>query len=164
MIRTFSRPLAIAALAAAAALAGCSKPIDLTQARQVQDVTSGWFDSGIVNGQNKLVPSVSFVVKNVSNEQLDVLQLNAVFKRVNEDTEWGSGFVTVSGSDGLAPGASSERLTINSTLGYTGTEAREQMLANSQFVDAKVQLFAKYGSSQWARVGEYPISRSVIAK
>src|SRR5689334_7491990 len=147
MLRPCSRPLAIVALASAVFVAGCSKPVDLTQALQVQDVNTGWFDSGIVNGQNKLVPSVTFVVKNASNEQLTVLQLNAVFKRVNEDTEWGSGFVTVAGSNGLGPGQTSERLTINSTLGYTGSEAREQMLANSQFVDAKVQLFAKYGSS-----------------
>ena len=36
------------------------------------------------------------------------------------------------------------------------------MLKNSQFVDAKVDLFVKYGSTQWVKIGEYPIARQLI--
>ena len=50
----------------------------------------------------------------------------------------------VAGSEGLAPGAETRPLTIRSQLGYTGSEPREDMLQNSHFVDAKVELFAKY--------------------
>jgi len=158
-------PISVGVLAVAASLsAGCEKPVDLARAVQVSDVTTGWLDSGLVDGQNKLVPSVTFKLKNVSDQQLHVLQINAVFNRVTEESEWSSQFVTVAGSDGLAPGATSQMLTINAPLGYTGTEARQQMLANSQFVDAKVQLFVKYGSVQWTRLGDYPIARNLIAK
>ena len=38
------------------------------------------------------------------------------------------------------------------------------MLQNSHFVDAKVELFAKYGSEQWKRIGEYPIARRLLTK
>ena len=38
------------------------------------------------------------------------------------------------------------------------------MLQNSQFVDAKVDLFAKYGSAQWTQVGEFPITRQLITQ
>ena len=41
---------------------------------------------------------------------------------------------------------------------------RQQMLDNSQFVDAKIQLFAKYGSIQWPKVGEYAVPRTLITK
>jgi hypothetical protein len=154
-----------AAMSLTAALSfGCGQPVDLTKTLEVQDISTGWLDSGMVNGQNKLVPFVSFKVKNGSDQTLSVLQVNALFRRVSEDSEWGSGFVTVAGSSGLAPGATSEPLRINSQLGYTGTEPRQQMLANAQFVDAKVQLFAKYASTQWAPVGEYPISRTLLSK
>ena len=61
-----------------------------------------------------------------------------MFRHVTEDKEWGSVFVKITGSEGLAPGATSESQTVNSLLGYTGTETRQQMLENSQFVDAKV--------------------------
>jgi len=38
------------------------------------------------------------------------------------------------------------------------------MLKNTQFVDAKVQLSAKYASLQWVKMGEYPIERKLLEK
>jgi hypothetical protein len=56
-------------------------------------------------------------------------------------------------------------LTVKSPLGYTGSDqSRQEMLQNSHFVDAKVELFAKYGSTQWARLGSYPIARQLVTK
>ena len=149
---------------AAVAAASCGPTVDLTKGLQVVDVSTGWWDAGIVNGQNKLVPSVTFKFKNVSDQKLDILQANVVFRRVTEDKEWGSSFVKVTGTDGLAPGATSDSQTVKSQLGYTGSEPRQQMLANAQFVDAKIQIFAKYGSIQWQKVGEYAVPRTLIAK
>jgi hypothetical protein len=143
----------------------CGPNVDLTKGLEVEVVKTGWYDVGIVNGQNKLVPSVTFTVKNVSAQTLHTLQVNALFRRVTEPDEWGSAFVTAAGSSGLAPGAITETLTARSQLGYTGADqSRQEMLKNSHFVDAKVELFAKYGSAQWVRVGEYPIARELITK
>jgi hypothetical protein len=151
-------------VAAALASAGCGEKVDLTSGLQVEEVSTGWLDTGVQGGQNKLVPSVTFKLKNVSDQPLSVLQANVIFRRVNEDTEWGSGFVPVTGSEGLKPGETSKPLLVNSQLGYTGTEPRQQMLANSQFVDAKVLLFAKYASTQWVKVGEYPVARKLLSQ
>ena len=133
---------------AALATASCGPKVDLAKGLQVVDVSTGWWDAGVVNGQNKLVPSVTFKFKNVSEQTLPVLQANVVFRRVTEDKEWGSSFVKITGTEGLAPGATSESQTVKSQLGYTGSESRQQMLDNAQFVDAKIELFAKYGSTQ----------------
>lgn len=146
----------------ALASAACGPTVDLTKGLQVVDITTGWFDAGVVSGQNKLVPSITFKVKNVADQPLQALQINVLFRRANEDTEWGSGFMSVTGSEGLAPGATSQPLTVKSQLGYTGTEPRQQMLQNSQFVDARAQVFAKYASAQWVRIGEYPVERRLI--
>lgn len=143
---------------------GCAPSVDLTRGLQVEVVNTGWFDAGIVNGQNKLVPTISFRVKNTSDQKLSMLQVNALFRRVGEKDEWGTGFMTAAGSKGLAPGATTTPLTIRSQLGYTGSDPRVEMLTNSHFVDAKVELFAKYGSTQWARIGEYPIKRQLLEK
>lgn len=146
-------------------VSGCGPTVDLVAHLQVLDVSTGWFDAGIGNGQNKLVPSIAFSLKNTSDQKLKTLQLNALFRRVTEKEEWGSGFVTVAGSGGLAAGASSAPITIRSQLGYTGSEqSREEMLRNEHFVDAHVELFAKYGSVQWKRLGEYPVTRRLITK
>jgi len=145
--------------------AGCSPTVDLATSLQVQDYSTGWFDLGIVNGQNKLVPSITFSLKNNSNQKLTTLQVNALFRRVSEKDEWGSGFLTAVGSGGLAPGSTTAPLTIRSQLGYTGSEqSREDMLRNSHFVDANVELFAKYGSAQWKRIGQFPVTRRLLTK
>jgi hypothetical protein len=153
-----------AALAVALAAAGCGPTVDLQQGLQATDVSTGWFDMGMVNGQNKLVPTVSFAFKNVSPETLSTLQANVIFRRVGEDTEWGSAYIKVTGSEGLPPGQTSALQTAKSQLGYTGSEPRQEMLANSQFVDARVEIFAKYASTQWQLIGQYPIERRLITK
>ena len=152
-------------LLAIASSVACGPTVDLTKGVEVAILNTGWYDLGIVNGQNKLVPTVTFTLKNLSDQKLVTLQINALFRRVSENTEWGSGFLTAAGSPGLAPGATTAPITIKSQLGYTGSDqSRQEMLQNTHFVDAKVELFGKYGSTQWVRLGTYPITRQVLAK
>lgn len=159
------RALAGQLLVLALLSAGCGgPPVDLAKGLELVDVSTGWYDAGPVSGQNKLVPAITFKLKNVSDQRLVALQVNALFRRVTDKEEWGSGFIAVTRSDGLQPGATSRPITINSQLGYTGTEPRAQMLQNSQFVDAKVDLFAKYASLQWVNIGERPIERRLITR
>jgi hypothetical protein len=159
------RALARSALLLALASAACGPNVDLTTALQLDVLETGWFDAGIVNGQNKLVPAARVSVKNNSDQKLVQLQLNAIFRRVADTEEWGSAFLTAAASEGLAPGATAGPFLLKSQNGYTGADqSRQDMLDNSQFVGAKVQLFAKYGSVQWVRKGEYPIERKLIQK
>jgi hypothetical protein len=143
--------------------AGCGPRIDIARALQVDGISTGWYHAGVVEGgKTKIVPAVSFRLKNVSDEKLDTLQVNAVFRRAGDDDEWGSNFVADAASNGLTPGAATDTLTLKSQLGYTGTESRADMLKNSHFVDAKVDLYAKYASTKWTRLGEFPITRQLI--
>lgn len=146
--------------------AGCGPTADLSKTLQVQHVSTGWFDAGIVDGKAKLVPSITFDLKNVGEQKLAVLQVNALFRRVSEpNAEWGSAFITAAGSDGLAGGATVGPLTIRSDRGYTGTDqTRDEMLHNRLFVDAKVDLFAKYGSAQWTKIGDFTVERRLLTK
>lgn len=145
---------------------GCAGPtVDLTKGLQIDVVDTGWFDAGIVDGKNKLVPIVSFTVKNVSDQRLVSFQMMASFFRVTDtSSEWGNGLLNVAGSDGLAPGATTPTLTMKSPLGYTGTDPRADMLKNAQFVDAMVKLVGKYAATQWTHVREVPIERKLITK
>lgn len=153
----------LVALGLSAGATACGRPVDLSAILQVRPVWSGWIDAGVVDGKHKIVPTVSLTVKNGASRPLPVLQINALFGRVGDEDEWGASLVTVAGSEGLAPGASSA-VTVTSPLGYTGVEPRAMMLANSQFVDARVDLFAKYGSTQWTRIGRYRVSRDLLAR
>ena len=149
----------------ALAAAGCGGPtIDLKTALQTTELSTGWLDEGVVDGKNKLVPTASFKFKNVSNQTISTLQGNVIFRRNGENDELGNGFVRVTGTEGLASGATSSPLTVSSQYGYTSTETRQQMLQNQLFVDGHVQIFAKYGSTQWTLIGDYPIERRIITK
>src|SRR5436190_9335373 len=109
--RLFSSGLLVLTLAAS----GCGPKIDLSKGLQAVDVSTGWFDAGVVSGgQNKLVPTVTFKFKNVSDQTLGTLQANVLFRRVGEQDEWGSGFVRIVGSDGLPSGAISPPQTVKS--------------------------------------------------
>jgi hypothetical protein len=143
---------------------GCGPTVDLAKALQLEGVATGWSDAGAVDGKTKLVPTVRFRLKNASDQKLKALQVNALFRRVSDANEWGSGFVTAAGSEGLPPGAATDALSIASQLGYTGTEESALMLINSRFIDATVDIFAKYGSAQWVRVGEFAIARQLIPR
>jgi hypothetical protein len=152
--------------ASSALLTGCSGPtVDLKQALEFNIVSSGWYDVGIVDGKNKLVPTVSFTVKNLSDQPLLSLQVMASFFRVTDPGEWGNNLVkATTGSDALDPGETTPTLTIRSPLGYTGTEPRLDMLKNSAFVDATVKLISKYGATQWTHVREVPIERQLVTQ
>ena len=158
------RSILLLALAALSLSCGGS-PVDLVANLAVDIVETGWYDAGIVNGQNKLVPAAKVTVRNNSNQKLPMLQINSLFRRVNETEEWGSAFVTAAGSEGLDPGAVKGPILLRSNNGYTGSDqSRQDMLKNTQFIDAKVQLFAKYASIQWVKKGEFPIERKLLEK
>jgi len=157
-------PVLLVPLCALSALVlpACGGPeVDLTKGLQVLDATTGWHDAGIQDGFNKIVPSITFKVKNVSDQALRALQVNVIFKQVGNEEEWGSGYLIVAKSEGLAPGVVSAPLTVHSQKGLTGIESRADMLRNSQFVDARVQVFGKYGSVQWTKIGEFQVERTL---
>jgi hypothetical protein len=114
---------------------------DITKLITVADVKTGWFDAGVENGMNKLVPTLTLTLKNSSQQKVALVQLNAVIRRVGETEEWGA-----------PTPARSVRMVWRLALHfahrpevepqYTGIEPRNVMLKNSQFVDAHIQLFA----------------------
>jgi hypothetical protein len=148
------------------AIAACGSSANESIAKLVEpvDVKTGWFDAGVENGMNKLVPTVTLTLKNVSRQPVANVQLNAVIRRVGETEEWGGAFQKVVGTEPIPPGGSTKPVVLRSNLGYTGTEPRAQMLKNSQFVDAHVQVFAKHGGNQWTKLGEWQIAREMLTQ
>jgi hypothetical protein len=143
---------------------GSSAQQPITKLVEPVNVKTGWFDAGVENGMNKLVPTIMLTLKNVSTEPVGNLQLNAVIRRTGETEEWGGAFMKVIGTDGIAPAAATKPIVLRSNLGYTSIEPRAQMLKNRQFVDAQVQVFAKHGGNQWVKLGEWPIARELLTQ
>lgn len=146
-----------------AASAGCGPRVAIVEALQVNEVTTGWFDDGIVEGGlNRLVPTISFRLENTVDVEIRSVQINAVFWRAGEQVEWGSTFVQAVGVDGLASRAETIPIVLRSDLGYTGEEPRLEMFENRHFVDVRVELFVKHGGAQWVKLSEFPIERQLL--
>ena len=155
--------LAACVLAASACSGGDGK--DITKTLSITDVKTGWYDAGVENGMNKLVPTVILTLKNTDTvSPLKNVQLNAVIRRIGETEEWGGAYIKLVGADGLAPGASTKPVALRSNLGYTGIEPRLQMLKNKQFVDSQVQVFVKHGGAQWVKLGEWQVARELLTQ
>jgi hypothetical protein len=155
----------VRAVAAATLVAGCGSNFDVEKAVKITDVHTGWYDAGIQDGKNKLVPSVSFKLQNVSTEPVESVQVMAVFRQIGDTQSWGDHYATGIDRDGLPAGHTTPGFVVlRSNLGYTGTESRLQMLQNSNFVDAQVDIFAKHASPKWQKLGQYKIDRQLLTE
>jgi len=146
--------------------AACSKPVDLKQTLTVADVSAGYFDAGIVDGRNKLVPSVTLKLRKSIDDDLRPLALNVAFKRLagegGAEEDFDESFiqgVTFNGNE-TAP------ITVRPKAGYTGDppQSRADMLKNRQFRDMRVHVFAKHGSAQWVEIGTIDLPRQLIVQ
>ena len=136
---------------------GCTEPVDLKAAVEVTDVSSGWFDAGVVNGQNKLVPSVTFKVHKKTDAELSSVSLNLLFKREGEDAPYDEVFLQRVAFNG-------EAVTVRAETGYTADppQSRADMLQHSVFRDVSVQIFAKQSSAQWVELQRVSVPRRVL--
>lgn len=167
------RSLSILALAGLiiSSSAACTPQIDLTKDIAIVDVTAGWYDAGIVKDavgdKNKLVPAISFRLKNTTADMtIGGVQINAVYRLVNDkDKEWGTTWVYgITSGAPLKPGATTDPLVLRGDRAYLGLQPRLQMLQNRDFVDATVDLMAKHDAQQWTRLGTFPITRQLLTR
>jgi hypothetical protein len=144
---------------------GCSsKEPAVKSALQVVEDVSGWYDAGIVNGQNKLVPEVAFRAKNVADGAVSNIDFNVVFHVINDPQELGAAYLRGIDSKGLPPGQTSAQFVARSALGYTSQEPRAQMLQHSQFKDVEAEIFAKRGSENYVSLGKLTIKRQLLTQ
>lgn len=147
---------------AALTLAGCSGGPDLKQSVQVTDVSTGWFDAGVVDGKNKLVPSVSFRLRNTSDATIETASLNVVFKLVDTGEEHDSIFVQRVAFENKQ----SSPVTIRSQTGHTGDppQTRADMLKHTNFRDMEVVIFIRQSSSQWVELHKVRVERQLLTR
>jgi hypothetical protein len=154
-------------------LTGCSAPVDLKQVLQIENISGGFRDAGIVDGRNKVVPSISFTLRKSTDRSITPLSMMLSFRKLPPpgvtpapgsptEEEWDDAFTQSVAFDGnvTAP------LTYKINAGYTGEppQSRADILKNSHFQDVRVHIFAKHSSSQWTEIGQYTIPRQLLTQ
>jgi len=163
-MRILSRSIASVLCAVAVfGLQGCAAAdVDVAASVKAGNITTGWFDAGIVGGKNKLVPSASFTLTNSSTVKLSGLQVFAVFRHPGDPEELGSSLIVLRGDEALAPTSTSKPITVRANWGFTGEQPRAQMLMHKDFRDARIEIFAKYGATGYVRLAEVPVTRQLL--
>jgi hypothetical protein len=146
----------------------CGEAVDFKQSLEITDVTGGWYDYGIVDGKNKLVPSMSFRIRKKADVNLRSIAINVHFKKIvspdrKEEAELDEVFLQ---SVEFSEGNQTPLLTVRPEHGYTGDppQTRAQMLEHSQFQDVRTRVFGKQSSTTWVPLIEYEVPRVLIAK
>lgn len=144
--------------------AGCNQ-VDLETSLELAEVTSGYHDAGLNDlGANKLVPSLSFRLRNVSANPVSSIDLIVYFWGVENDSprELDEIIVTGIGSDGLASQASTEPIVVRSKQGFAlEQQARSELFNHRLFRDVTAKVFLKRGG-RIVPVGEYTIERRLL--
>jgi hypothetical protein len=140
----------------------CGKPADLKQGLHVTDVSSGWFDAGIQNGKNKLVPSVTFKLKKNADVNLSSVSLNIAFMFAGSSDHADDVYVQSVPFEGNE----TKPVVVRTQWGYTGDppQTRAEMLKHTQFRDMEASIFAKQSSSQWVELQRVPITRQLLTQ
>lgn len=145
-------------------LAACTPAVDLKQALQITDESSGWYDAGVVDGKNKLVPSVTFRLRKAGDAPVRSVSINALFRARDGAESSLDNDVFVQTVD--LEGAQSAPIVIRSENGYTADppQSRADMLKHTQFRDMYVQVYVKQGASQWVELGRIDVRRMLITQ
>lgn len=128
-------------------------------ALDVRVEASGWLPLPSPDGRVRVIPMVVVRVANQTGHRLAGVQLNVVFRRASDGTEWDSVWQPHIGGARLAAGAQVESLVFVSQHGHVGVSPPAGLLDHPGFVDARVELFAKYAAQHWSRLAVHQVDR-----
>src|SRR5690606_12116980 len=94
--------------------ASCGPRIDLN-ALEVVETFTGWYDNGVKDGLNHLVPSLSFRLKNNGSVPADHVNLTIAFWMDGDDGEYDGREVVGIGGTPVPPGGTSEPILVRAT-------------------------------------------------
>jgi hypothetical protein len=149
-------------------VSACSPKVDVKEALEITEASGGWYDAGIVEGKNKIVPSVTFRLRNKSDSQIASVALNVAFRyppapAATTEDELDEVFIQQAQ---FSEGKQTAPLTVRTQTGYTGDppQSRLDLLKHTQFRDVRARVYVRYGSTQWVDIGTIDVPRQLITR
>jgi hypothetical protein len=138
---------------------GCGPNVDLTEALEVTDVSTGYFDNGMKDGAHHLLPTVRFKVRNTTDVELTGLQVTVQFWKAGAQGEFESRLFS---GVAIPPGGETEERLVRTEIGYTLENPNiTELFEHSQYQDFTVRFFARR-SGQIVQIGEVPVERRIL--
>ena len=152
--------LLAAALLAFAGASACGPAVDLNNLKII-DPISGFYDAGLKDGKNYLVPSVTFRLQNTGSVHITGLELTVAYWRDGEDGEWDSTLVQRIGNDRIEAGGQSDPITVRAPVGYTLESPRADLFTHSQFKDVTAKIFGRRAGTI-VPLGQIRLERQIL--
>ena len=144
------------------ASAGCGPEPDLSTALKAVPGITGYKHSGTTpDGQHRLLPTVTFQLKNDGGLAMTYVDVNVSFWQEGSAAETDSKLIRAITSTALEPGATTETITVDASFGYTSPVGNEQAFTSSQYKPFIVKVFAKR-RGKTTLLGEYPVDPRVL--
>jgi hypothetical protein len=120
-----------------------------------------WVDQKITPQEVKIVPSISLRIKNVGKRALQYIDINAVFEFVESGTVFDEGLARVL-KEPLQPGETSEKVFVQSSLGYTASSREAFMKNKDKWKKMQAKIYARGKGSGLVRIGDvYPVKQEI---
>lgn len=147
---------------------GCVKTIsseELMNSIEITDVETKWVSKYYQPWPPvlKLVPAISFRVKNITDKPLRYINFNANFRFKNDYENLGDCFLAAIRSKPVMPGDVSDVITLKSNYGVEG-KSLHSFKDNPHWKIVIVRLFAQSKGSQHTPMGQWEISRKIDFK
>jgi hypothetical protein len=147
--------------------AGCKSttPDELLNWMEITDVETKWVTKYYQAWppRLKVVPQISFRVKNVGDKPLDYVNFNAVFKFKGHPNNFGDAFLAAIRKDAVPVGEKSDVIVLKSNFGVEGKNL-QNIKENPEWYPTEAKLFALSRGSQPVLIGVYDVSRDIDFK
>ena len=155
-------PTLVALCLLLAVASACGPEPDVRNSLKLIPTISGYYDDGVQpNGDNRLLPSMTFQLKNEGDLPIDYVDLVVAYWQVGDDGEKDSSFIKGIGGTALEPGQTSDPITVRSSVGYTGLMPRAEFFTNVSYKGFIIKVFAKR-RGKTTPLGEFPVEQRVL--
>lgn len=140
-------------------------PEELEGAIEITDVETKWTEKYYQPWPPRLilVPTLSFRVQNNSDEPVNYINFNAIFRFKDDNENLGDAFMAGIRKVPVNPGEKSDVITLRCNFGMDGKSVND-FKTNPGWRAATVKLFARSKGSQYVSLGEWDVSRKIDFK
>jgi hypothetical protein len=141
------------------------KSEELESAIEITDVETKWVEKYYQPWPPKLilVPAISFRVKNISDQPINYVNFNAIFRFKDDYENLGDSFMAAIRRDPVEPGKKSDIILLKCNYGMEGKSVHD-FKTNPGWRSAVVKLFARSKGSPYVEFGEWDVSRTIDFK
>ncbi len=133
---------------------------ELSRSLELVSSETRWVNKEVTPYRVKIVPSVTFTVRNKGKRTIGNLKFVGIFMFADSGEQMSDG-VTPLMPEPVEPGETTEEITINALYGYSATSKAAFMQNKSKWKPIKVKILAQTSSNSFAPLGVIPV-RQVI--